>query len=139
MDSCSLDVNVLSSKIQDLACKDFHTLINPTNVDIDSTMDPALLGKIVAIRSFSTSIVQASLKATWSLVREFSLAEIDPNIFHFQFLKVEDKDFILKNTPWNIQGHLIVLIHWEPDLTIAEMELHLSIYGCKYIVCHRIV
>lgn len=114
----------LSSKIRDLTWEDFHTILQPEDMGEDKDLGPALTGKIISLQMFSANVVHASLKAAWSQVKEFSLVEFEPNIFLFRFPNEDDEAFVLNHTPWNIRGHLLALIPWNPKLTIPEISFH---------------
>lgn len=82
MASQILDVDDLSSKISSLGWDEFHTLLTLVALD-DDPDTPAVIGKILANRIFSSTMVTASLTAASTFVKEFSTVELEPNLFLF--------------------------------------------------------
>lgn len=119
MDLKHQDVEDLSSKIRSLGWDEFHTLLTPVNPDED-LVNPAVVGKILANRLFSSSVVIATMKAAWNFVTEFSTEEMEPTTFLFSFSKQPDQEKVLAQTPWNLRGHLMVTKPWSSELTIPR-------------------
>ncbi|KAB1207375.1 Serine carboxypeptidase-like 17 [Morella rubra] len=123
MASQILDVDDLSSKISSLGWDEFHTLLTPVALD-DNPNTPAVIGKILANRIFSSTVVTASLTTAWTFVKEFSTVELEPNLFLFRFAKPEHQMKVLAQTPWNIHGQLMVFKPWSQELTIPKIDFH---------------
>lgn len=47
-------------------------------------------------------------------------------IFHFS--RCQDKDKVLYLTPWNFKGHLLVLQHWSPEMSLEEIDLSFATF-----------
>jgi hypothetical protein len=56
----------------------------------------------------------------------FSFAAIGPNKFLFKFSKQDHLDRIHKQTTWNVNGYLLSLHQWSPQVTMGEVSLNLS-------------
>lgn len=97
MERQNQDVDDLSSKISTLGWDEFHILLNPV-IPVEDVLTPSLVGKILASRRFSSSVVNATLKAAWTFVKDFSLEEMAPNLFVVLFLKAEDKRGVRPNS-----------------------------------------
>lgn len=88
----------------------------------DYNDSPTVMGKILANRVFSYSMVVSTLKVAWSFLKEFTTKEMEPNTFLFRFSKQEDQEKVLATTPWNIRGNILVIKSWIHEPILLEVD-----------------
>ena len=74
-------------------------------------------------RKFSVSRLQHLINFAWRIRRAISIVgrELYFYIFYFEFL--EDLMHIYTEGPWEVDGALLVLEQWRPNLVIRNLQL----------------
>ncbi|GAA0152772.1 hypothetical protein LIER_11169 [Lithospermum erythrorhizon] len=101
--------------------------------EIRERINQSLLGIIIDSEYFIADREQAYVDTYWFL-RGVVQVEKRGSIFTFRFENMNDKDEVILRSPLNINGALLLLCHWTPNLcfqnlTIPTMDLWLQIHG----------
>lgn len=81
-----------------------------------------LVGRIISDRILNFKAVKSILNASWNLGLNVQIVSLEPNKISCNFNKEADRDRILNASPWAIKGHILVLQHWSPSVTISELD-----------------
>ncbi|KAI9115272.1 hypothetical protein K1719_013591 [Acacia pycnantha] len=76
----------------------------------ESETDHILIGKILASKSYTRSVMEAILSKAWNLQSGFVITKITGNAFIFKFMNEEDYNRVLRGRPWSVNGSLLNLL-----------------------------
>lgn len=82
-----------------------------------------LIEKIIGLKPPSKSIIINTILAVWKFVVDLKIEAMENSTYLFHFSRPVDKDKVLNLAPWNFEGHLLVLQHWSPAMTIDAVDL----------------
>ncbi|XP_039017261.1 uncharacterized protein LOC120148146 [Hibiscus syriacus] len=90
-------------------------------------MDTWILAKLLSPKPVVGDTVIKAFKAIWGAKKLVETSCLKPNIFLFKFVVAEDKDNILRRTPWIFNGYFSVLdyintLKYDPFLGIEEYD-----------------
>lgn len=94
----------------------------------EQIIDRVLIRKILSVRPFRRFTIGEIIKNMWRTKAGVNVEGIADNTFKFAFALTEDKEVILKNKPWNLNGAHLVLREWSDDLSIEEVNFGRSIF-----------
>lgn len=90
--------------------------------EIISNLDHCLAGKLVSSRIISPMAIKNALKGAWKTRESFSVEIIGKNVFCFNFVSQDDRNWVFKNEPWLFDRHLLILESPKADKRTVEME-----------------
>lgn len=70
---------------------------------------PCLVGKLHSKRIIRKTVIQTTMNKIWKLSQSCTFHVISENLFLLQFSSVEDKNKVLKGTPWLFDVYLFSL------------------------------
>jgi hypothetical protein len=94
----------------------------PPETAIDNTL--ALVGFSIAQKHQTLKIVREALNKAWSFAIPFSIQVHARNKYLFVFKHPNHIRKILSQVTWNINGSLLILKKWSPDLSLDEINFH---------------
>lgn len=105
-----------------------------TNADMLQANDnKSLICKIWSKTRVKRHHAYKSFKSSWGPLGKLDITEVDDvfNTFKFTFQLKEDKKKVWDKTIWNIDGSLMVLCEYNPDLLPKEYDFILWHFGSK--------
>lgn len=117
-------MDVLVSQLQNIKWDEFYSVLEPVSSKEEKSLMLSLVAKVITSRSIATSVVHATLKITWTSIKEFLVEEIEQNIYLFHILHEEDRSFVLAQSPWNVWGQLMVFKQCEHEMVLQEVYFH---------------
>lgn len=84
--------------------------------------DVTLVGKLITMKSVNSSAINAVLQTTWNFGLNVSFKSLRQNTVSCTFKYAEDKQRIERAGPWSVKGHLLNLQHWDPSLSLNEVD-----------------
>jgi hypothetical protein len=98
--------------------------LQPDQTEIHNLDKLALMGKLLAQKEINQNKVTNIIQKAWKSTRGLSIASIKPNIYLFKFTSEADKLKILNTSPWNIDGHHLILKHWTSDFLTNQQHFY---------------
>jgi hypothetical protein len=121
-----MDIESLISQTEALSWENPSSQIETTPNNTPSHAGLPLIGLFISQRTNNNQSVQAALNKAWEFAVPFSFAAIGPNKFMFKFSNRAHLDRILKQTTWNVNGYLLSLNPWSPQVSMGEVALNMS-------------
>lgn len=91
--------------------------------------DTKAVGKVIARHKQSKLVVRNGLMKAWSEICMWYMQEEAPNVFVFTFKSKEDKQWVMTERPWTVNGgHHWVLQDWTPGLQISQMSFNKTLF-----------
>ncbi|KAH7867291.1 hypothetical protein Vadar_031473 [Vaccinium darrowii] len=81
-----------------------------------------LVGKVLSQKSINPLAISNILRGAWKTRAEFSVVPWNDNTFLFKFEDEEDRDSILKASPWSVMNNLLVLQLLSGDEAVTCIE-----------------
>ena len=91
--------------------------MNPHDITATRNLwSSCLVGFLLDDRSFSPRRLQTILSAAWELQGRVQILGKDGKFYVLHFDNDEDCEYVCANSPWAIQGALLSIFHWRPNL-----------------------
>ena len=94
--------------------------------DTTNTVEHSLIGKILALRSFNSMLIQEMVSKAWNLKGSIKTNIVGKNLFTFSFENTEDLHYAYSRHPWTIKGAHLILREWKPHLSWDEYDFTTS-------------
>ncbi|KAL7265359.1 hypothetical protein ACSBR1_003180 [Camellia fascicularis] len=79
-----------------------------------------LIGKILSPKVLNKHAVTRIVTGAWKTRTAVSVSPWPDNVYLFGFGDEEDRAWVLRNAPWSIMGHLLVLRQLEVGKAVSE-------------------
>jgi hypothetical protein len=96
-------------------------LLPPPSVSV-SPPSLTLAGKIMSLKSVSSSSIKTNLLQAWHFLKSLTSEYKENNLVVFTFEDDADLSRVLDNSPWNIKGSPLFLQRWENDDTFEDLD-----------------
>lgn len=122
-----MDSDLLSRDEDEVPFARHGPLVVPDTEDIASQRDfwnLCAIGFIMDYRKFSVHHLQHIVSHAWRIRGNVSVVGRDSYfyIFHFEFL--EDLNHIFNEGPWAVDGALLVVERWRPNLVLGNLQIN---------------
>ncbi|KAI8016696.1 hypothetical protein LOK49_LG05G01921 [Camellia lanceoleosa] len=81
-----------------------------------------LIGKILTQKVLNKPAVSRIIQNAWKVRKEVAISPLADNVYLFRFENAEDRQKVLRETPWSIMGNLLVLQALVTGSSISEIE-----------------
>jgi hypothetical protein len=85
-----------------------------------------LFGFSITPKLQNINMVKDALKKAWSFAIPFRTVAYARNKFIFTFTKPDHVSRILQQVTWNVNGSLLILKQWSPDLSLGEIQFTMA-------------
>lgn len=122
-----LELDLLSSEDDEVPIARHGPIVEPNPEDVAvqrGFWNFCAIGFILDYPKFSIHHLQHIINNAWRIRGEVSIVGRDSyfNIFHFEFM--EDLHHICNEGPWAVDGALLVLEKWRPNLVISNLQIN---------------
>lgn len=69
-----------------------------------------------------------TILAIWKFAVDLKIEAMEDSTYIFHLSCSQDKDRVIHLSPWNFKGHLLVLQHWSPEMTLNEVDLSMAMF-----------
>uniref|UniRef100_A0A803N409 DUF4283 domain-containing protein n=1 Tax=Chenopodium quinoa TaxID=63459 RepID=A0A803N409_CHEQI len=83
----------------------------------------ALVGKLCTLKPFNVEAMKKTLTTVWKVTDNIIIRMMDTNLFIFQFLNQEDKQWVIDGMPWFFDGKLMLLGEINGDEQPSDVDI----------------
>lgn len=76
---------------------------------IETSMNMAVVGKVITMRSYNFEALKRTLNQIWSLTKDGLFRQIENGLFVIQFAVEKDKSKVMEGRPWTFDNNLVLL------------------------------
>ncbi|KAF4366083.1 hypothetical protein G4B88_000393 [Cannabis sativa] len=105
--------------------------LTPCDSTVKSLTNLCLFGKVLSHVHVKESFIIDLVKNVWkrpARVVPVLATTINNNCFELIFEKVDDRNWALLRSPWNIRGKLLLLKSWEPNVQNGSLFTHTRLW-----------
>lgn len=128
MSDLSVDVVHLTRRTKDLS---WESLPRQLSLDLDMaqvTSSKILIGKFFGLKLPRKNVVMSLISSVWKFAEDLHIYALENSTYLFYFSRSQDKASVLQLAPWNFNGYHLLLQHWSPKLSIAEVNLSMATF-----------
>lgn len=115
-------MDIITRKMEEML---WETLPARLSLDMDYAShmtSTVMIGKIIGLKPPDKSIIINTILVLWKFALDLKIEAMENSTYHFHFSSPVDKDKVLLMAYLNFKGHLLVLQHWSPTMTIDEVD-----------------
>ncbi|KAJ8430901.1 hypothetical protein Cgig2_003894 [Carnegiea gigantea] len=90
-----------------------------------------LLRHLHTTLAFNPRAMKAVLRNVWKLSKGRVITDLDANLFVFQFFSATNRDFVLNEGPWAVEGSILLLQQMTSVEVPSEVEFHAARFWVK--------
>lgn len=116
-------MDIITRKTEEML---WETLPARLSLDMDYAShmtSTVMIGNIIGLKPPDKSIIINTILVVWKFALDLKIEVMENSTYHFHFSSPMDKDKVLLLAHLNFKGHLLVLQHWSPTMTIDEVDL----------------
>ncbi|KAB1209805.1 hypothetical protein CJ030_MR6G013203 [Morella rubra] len=101
------------------------------SMDLDSALQHSsrvFIGKLFGLQPPAKSVFLNILHTVWKFAVDLQVEAMANSMYNFHFSHCEGKDRVMNMVPWNFKGHLLLLQHLSPEMTLDEIDLSFATF-----------
>lgn len=91
--------------------------------DSSHALDLAMVGKVIASRSFNFDALKRTMNQIWAISKNALFRQIEEGLFVVQFANMRDRNKVLKGRPWTFDNHLVMLQEIEGEVQPSNIAM----------------
>ncbi|KAJ1420313.1 Zinc knuckle CX2CX4HX4C [Sesbania bispinosa] len=93
--------------------------------------DAWLIGRLATQSVYNVRAFKNTMMNVWKPRHGMEIHDIGRNLFSFRFFSAKDRDFVLKESPWNFDRSLVVLKEMNPNKNPNEEDLKEALFWVR--------
>ena len=90
--------------------------------------------KFLIKRTLNIDAIAKTFTPLWRSKNGFKVRNVGDHKFLFVFDNKEEADKVIHSEPWTFDKHLIVMERYDTSLSLDNLTLDKTTFGCKYTV-----